>query len=192
MKCLRILGYCSSCLFVSHHCTLGVRVKIWVRSWRCGCLVTWFCYHLIAKPGNKTAALSWPDPYIDGLVQAVVSALLTHWRYHSLAPNTVNNLVQGCGIYSANALEIPQSCAEPSKSPCCFFRCCCPRLTWRRCPFSRPPPVQDFLSLACCLRGANTLLLGPVFNIKIVFTRYRDLHYKGINTAVTPIKHECD
>ena len=24
--------------------------------WRCGCLVTWFCYQLIAKPGNKTAA----------------------------------------------------------------------------------------------------------------------------------------
>ena len=26
------------------------------------CLVTWFCYHLIAKPGNKTGALPWPDP----------------------------------------------------------------------------------------------------------------------------------
>ena len=36
---------------------------IWVRSWRCGCLVTWFCYQLIAKPGNKTVAVSWPDPY---------------------------------------------------------------------------------------------------------------------------------
>ena len=24
----------------------------WVRSQRCACLVTWFCYHLIAKPGN--------------------------------------------------------------------------------------------------------------------------------------------
>ena len=31
---------------------------IWVRSWNCGCLVTWFCYQLIAKPGNKTAAVS--------------------------------------------------------------------------------------------------------------------------------------
>ena len=35
----------------------------WVRSRRCICLVTWFCYHLIAKLGNKTASLSWPDPY---------------------------------------------------------------------------------------------------------------------------------
>ena len=30
------------------------------RSRNCGCLVTWFCYQ---KPGNKTAAVSWPDPY---------------------------------------------------------------------------------------------------------------------------------
>ena len=32
--------------------------SIWVRSLNCGCLVTWFCYHLIAKPGNKTTAPS--------------------------------------------------------------------------------------------------------------------------------------
>ena len=36
---------------------------IWVRSWRYCCFVNWFCYHLIAKPGNKTAEPSWPDPY---------------------------------------------------------------------------------------------------------------------------------
>ena len=36
---------------------------IWVRSRNCSCLVTWFCYRLIAKPGSKTAAVSWPDPY---------------------------------------------------------------------------------------------------------------------------------
>ena len=39
---------------------------IWVRSRNCGCLVTWFCYQLIAKPGNKTATVSWPDPYFVG------------------------------------------------------------------------------------------------------------------------------
>ena len=37
--------------------------NIWVRSRRCGCLVTWFCHQLITKPGNKTATPSWPDPY---------------------------------------------------------------------------------------------------------------------------------
>ena len=36
---------------------------IWVRPRNCGCLVTWFCYQLIAKPGNKTVTVSWPDPY---------------------------------------------------------------------------------------------------------------------------------
>ena len=39
-------------------------VCIWVRSRNCGCLVTGFCYQLIAKPGNKTATVSWSDSYI--------------------------------------------------------------------------------------------------------------------------------
>ena len=38
--------------------------NIWVRSQRWASLVTWFCYHLIAKPGNKTGAPLWPDPYL--------------------------------------------------------------------------------------------------------------------------------
>ena len=37
---------------------------IWVGSCGCGCLTTCFCYLMIAKPGNKTAALSGPEPYI--------------------------------------------------------------------------------------------------------------------------------
>ena len=39
----------------------------WVKSQRCGCLVTWFCYQLIAKPGNKTAAPLWFDPDLFNL-----------------------------------------------------------------------------------------------------------------------------
>ena len=51
-----------SFLSLHHH----VKKYRWeVRSRRWGCLVTWFCYHLIAKPGNnKTAAPSWPDPVV--------------------------------------------------------------------------------------------------------------------------------
>ena len=41
-------------------------LNIWVRSRNRVCLVLWFCYQLIAKPGNKTAAVSWPDPYFVG------------------------------------------------------------------------------------------------------------------------------
>ena len=33
------------------------------RSRNCGCLITWFCYQLIAKPGNKTVPVPWLDPY---------------------------------------------------------------------------------------------------------------------------------
>ena len=32
---------------------------MWVRSSRGACLVTWFCYQMIAKPGNKTF-VTWP------------------------------------------------------------------------------------------------------------------------------------
>ena len=39
--------------------------SIWVRSRNCSCLVTWFCYQLIAKPVNKTATVWWPDPLYD-------------------------------------------------------------------------------------------------------------------------------
>ena len=41
------------------YCYMGQVTKVR----QCGCLVTWFWYHLIAKPGNKTAAPSRPDPY---------------------------------------------------------------------------------------------------------------------------------
>ena len=39
-------------------------ICIWVGSRNWDCLVTWFCYQLIAKPGNKTAPVSLPDPYV--------------------------------------------------------------------------------------------------------------------------------
>ena len=44
------------------HCTRRLH-WIWVRWQNCGCLVTWFCYQLIAKLVNKTAAVPSPDPY---------------------------------------------------------------------------------------------------------------------------------
>ena len=44
-------------------------VYIWVMSRNCRCLVTWFCYQLIAKPGNKTATVSWHDPYHSSVFQ---------------------------------------------------------------------------------------------------------------------------
>ena len=42
---------------------LSCYLALLVKSRRCGYLVTWFCYQLIAKPGNKTATPPQPDPY---------------------------------------------------------------------------------------------------------------------------------
>ena len=56
--------------------------NIWVRSRNCGSLVTWFCYPLIAKPGNKTAAVSWPDPYacfVESRLPAPTGSLDNVW-----------------------------------------------------------------------------------------------------------------
>ena len=56
--------FCESGQLSFHPLTyIFIYVYIWVRPQRCGCLVTWFCYYLIAKPGNMTATPSWPDPY---------------------------------------------------------------------------------------------------------------------------------
>ena len=52
-----------SSFYFWHDLTGAKHRNIWVGSWRCACLVTWFCYHLIAKTGNETGATSWPDPY---------------------------------------------------------------------------------------------------------------------------------
>ena len=57
--------YCIRTIIIDRfHRLIAWYYRIWVRSRNCGCLVTWFCYQLIAKPGNKTATVSWPDPYI--------------------------------------------------------------------------------------------------------------------------------
>ena len=56
---------------------------IWVRSRNCGCLVTWFCYQLIAKPGNKTATVSWPDPYVH-YMKYHINIELIHWSLGDL------------------------------------------------------------------------------------------------------------
>ena len=56
-------------------------IHIWVRSRNCGCLVTWFCYQLIAKPGNKTASfVTWPI-YMntEGITDIQSSATITRF-----------------------------------------------------------------------------------------------------------------
>ena len=60
--------------------------SIWVRSQNCGCLVTWFCYQLIAKPGNKTATVSWPYPYeLLNLRALRISTTYEIYTFHCIA-----------------------------------------------------------------------------------------------------------
>ena len=54
-------------IFIMEISITGKTVFIWIRSRSCGCLDTWFCYQLIAKPGKKTATVPWPDLYKDSL-----------------------------------------------------------------------------------------------------------------------------
>ena len=65
-----------------------VQYMIWVGSRKCCCLVTWFCYQLIAKPGNKTALPSWLDPYPFG----------THLELKSHEISFVHNICFNCPI----------------------------------------------------------------------------------------------
>ena len=68
----------------------------WVRSRNCGCLVTWFCYQLIAKPGNKTAAVPWPDPdrFLSNIPSSLVCYSYQVWYIQSQSewPGTGNDL----------------------------------------------------------------------------------------------------
>ena len=57
----------------------SVSSYIWVRTQNCDCLVPWFCYQLIAKPGNKTAAVSWPDPYLQPYTFKIDATYTSPW-----------------------------------------------------------------------------------------------------------------
>ena len=84
----------TDCIVMASHC-------IWVRSRNCGCLVTWFCYQLIAKPGNKTATVPWPDPYGIGTWR-VTSKSSTQWgvKIHiAHRPWASKNASQACWFW---------------------------------------------------------------------------------------------
>ena len=72
-----------------------------VRSRRCGCLVTWFCYQLIAKLGNKTAAPSWPDPYIPIIKICMKNCTLKLQPHPPGAGEFKNAVMKRCAVFSA-------------------------------------------------------------------------------------------
>ena len=87
----------TSGLFLAYPCIVSetayiimIMIMIRVGSWWCGWLVTWFCYQLIAKPGNKTAALPWPEhlyfalhftPFPGNMVEVGAALLLRYLKH---------------------------------------------------------------------------------------------------------------
>ena len=80
---------------------------IWVRSQRCSWLVTWFCYQLIAKPGNKIVAPSRPDPYIYEYSLGINSLWLSDALWHRRTLSWPINSWKCMGAYSALWLLMP-------------------------------------------------------------------------------------
>ena len=80
-------------------------MNIWIRSRKCTCLVTWFCYHLIAEPGDKTGPPSWPDPYttkhsFKGFGDDQVIMLMVTWAWLHGNQHVLGNF--NCGTFFAN------------------------------------------------------------------------------------------
>ena len=111
-----------------HYCFTNF---IWVKSRRCGCLVTWFCYHFIAKPGNKTATPSWPDPsmhlsmliYLTCLEYKTENNHIKLYCYYfvllsGLEVITLREVYCFCEARRASHCHSPQS-TYSSKSTCC-------------------------------------------------------------------------
>ena len=53
-------------------------ITIWVRSRKCACIFTWFCYQMTAKPGNKTGPPSWTDLYV------YIGVVICQWFHNKL------------------------------------------------------------------------------------------------------------
>ena len=97
---------------LDHHRVQNTENKftIWVRSWRCGCLVTWFCYHLIAKPGNKTTELAWPNPCVHEHILSIIS-WNCFWSlgWSSLGTMFFKSYIKFCFYFSQTTYQISRS-----------------------------------------------------------------------------------
>ena len=113
------------------------RKKIWVGARRFGCLVTWFCYQLIAKPGNKTQPnfhdLAHMHMYICIFWHSTLkwhSCLTSLWKTRTCLSYLVDTMLlniwwlqkpghhqhdvnMGCRVVRFNCLSTPSLCWHP-------------------------------------------------------------------------------
>ena len=72
-------------------CFFSIRVIFtWVGSGGCNCLVSWFCYQLIAKPGNKTVAPPWPNTHPFEVITYII---------HSSSSKQLQQAIRLCDQY---------------------------------------------------------------------------------------------
>ena len=95
------------------------RFYIWFRSRNYDCLVTWFCYQLTAKPGNKTATVSWPDPYI---ITDARSSWLANigFNSHASTTNQIGKVYIALLFHSRDLRIAPKICLNIQPSPIIF------------------------------------------------------------------------
>ena len=86
-------------------------ISIWARSRNCGCLVTWFCYQLIAKSGNKTAAVSWPDPYSNASIN-VFFQIFSHFYMMTSSIGNISALPTLCAGIHMSPLNFPTMASD--------------------------------------------------------------------------------
>ena len=136
---------------------------IWVRSRNCGCLVTWFCYQLIAKPGNKTATVSWPGPY-----KGDISRYAIYWP-SSTESRPVGRSV--CARRSNSEGHVP-SISEQNISHCSLLL-----LYWYAAMISLPLGNQVYL--LCWQVKCTVILTG--------FNKWEPVHHPGSQETVWDI-----
>ena len=78
---------------ISEDIYIYIYICIWVGSWKCVCLVTWFCYQRIAKPGHKTTGPPWPNPCIHAFSIISQEYLKFAWRTGTSLHHMANTIV---------------------------------------------------------------------------------------------------
>ena len=89
-------------------------ISKWVRSWRYGCIFTWFCYQLITNPSEKTAPPPWPDSYATWWAAFETVQFTTWAECYSLGSQPTSNksaCVSGDTVAEADQV-VPASAVE--------------------------------------------------------------------------------
>ena len=79
---------------------MSLNCGIWVGPWMWGCLVTWSCYQLIGKPGNKTATPPWPYPngFLDACGYCLGQYFVVCWHQAIISTHLESSIIRSSVI----------------------------------------------------------------------------------------------